>query len=230
MSDAHPRVRPFVHSPWRGRMIGFGSASAVGVATLLAAPGWLTGINRAVAAYDAAALVLVAVLWKFVMHHNPVNTQVRAAVDDPGRNVVLAIVLVSVVAGLGSAIVILGQGPHVSTTPEKLLIYGLGLLAVIAGWFVIHTIFTFRYAHLYYFDDDDDNEADRGLIFPGSKDPNDFDFAYFSFVIGMTFQVSDVQITDPGVRRVVLFHGLISFAYNSTIVALVINIISGLIH
>jgi uncharacterized membrane protein len=91
-------------------------------------------------------------------------------------------------------------------------------------------MFVFRYAHLFYFDSDDDGTAQRGLIFPGTKEPNDFDFAYFSFVIGMTFQVSDVQIKDSGVRRVALFHALISFAYNTTIVALVINIVSGLFH
>ncbi len=67
------------------------------------------------------------------------------------------------------------------------------------------------------------------MIFPGTSDPDDYDFAYFSFVIGMTAQVSDVQITDPAVRRLATLHGLISFAYNTAILALVINLASGLL-
>jgi uncharacterized membrane protein len=164
------------------------------------------------------------------MHAHPKDTECRAAVEDPGRNAVLALVIVSVIGGLASAISIIGRGPHVANAGEKSIVYVLGLAAVFLGWFLIHTLFTFRYAHLYYYDDDGDNEADRGLTFPGTQMPNDYDFAYFSFVVGMTFQVSDVQITDSGVRRVVLLHGLISFAYNSTILALVINLVSGLIH
>ncbi len=220
----------FARTPWRGRFLGFGSAAAVALAVLLFAPPWIAGTTRSVAAYDAAAVLVIAIFWFVAMHRDPSNTACRAALEDPGRNAVLALVLGSVGFGLASAIVILGKGPHVTSMNEKGVIYGLGLLAVIAGWTLIHTMFVFRYAHLFYFDSDDDGTAQRGLIFPGTKEPNDFDFAYFSFVIGMTFQVSDVQIKDSGVRRVALFHALISFAYNTTIVALVINIVSGLFH
>ena len=229
MSDVI-RPKPFIHTPWRGRAIGFGSAFFVAILVLLFAPSWLVGTQRAVAAYDAGALLLIVILWVLGMHAHPKDTECRAAVEDPGRNAVLALVIVSVIGGLASAISIIGRGPHVANAGEKSIVYVLGLAAVFLGWFLIHTLFTFRYAHLYYYDDDGDNEADRGLTFPGTQMPNDYDFAYFSFVIGMTFQVSDVQITDSGVRRVVLMHGLISFAYNSTILALVINLVSGLIH
>lgn len=227
-SDA-VRPRPFIHSPSKGRVVGFGSAFLAGALTVLFAPAWIAGMVRVVAAYDAAAIVLVSVLWKFAMHAHPKDTECRAAAEDPGRNVVLTLVLVSVLGGLGSAVAIIGKGPHVSGAFEKGVVYVLGLAAVILGWFLIHTLLTFRYAHMYYFDDDGDNEADRGLTFPGSDEPNDYDFAYFSFVIGMTFQVSDVVITDPGVRRYVLFHAMISFAYNTTIIALVVNLGSNLI-
>jgi uncharacterized membrane protein len=229
MSEAI-RPRPFVHNPWRGRALGFGGALLGVAAVLVFGPSWLVGTERAVAAYDAAALVMLAVFWLIGMHVHPKDTACRAAVEDPGRNFMLWLVLASVLVGLASAISIIGKGPHVATTSEKAIVYGLGLGAVVLGWFLIHTLFTFRYAHLYYFDDDGDNESDRGLTFPGTAMPNDYDFAYFSFVVGMTFQVSDVQVVDSAVRRVVLFHGLISFAYNSTILALVINLVSGLIH
>jgi uncharacterized membrane protein len=183
-----------------------------------------------VAAYDAGAIALIAVFWSLSMHRDAANTALRAAVEDPGRNVVLALVIGSVGFGLAAAIVILGHGPKVNSVNERTISYVLGLLAVAVGWVLIHTMFLFRYAHLYYFDSDDDGSAQRGLLFPGTENPNDFDFAYFSFVIGMTFQVSDVQIKDPGVRIVVLVHALISFMYYGTIVALVINLLSGLFH
>lgn len=197
---------------------------------MLFAPNWIRGTARFVAAYDLAAIMLISAFWLVAMHNDPSNTACRAAVEDPGRNIVLALVLGCVGFGLASAVVILGQGPHVTSPHEKAFLYGVGMLAVVAGWVLIHTMFVFRYAHLYYFDSDDDGSAQRGLNFPGTTEPNDFDFAYYSFVIGMTFQVSDVSITDGGVRRVTLVHALISFAYNTAIVALVINIASGLFH
>jgi uncharacterized membrane protein len=194
------------------------------------APSWISGATRLVAAYDAALIFVIAMLWLGGMRPDPADTECRAALEDPGRNVLLLVVLAAVVTGLIAAIVIIGGGHHVTKPGETSLIYGAGIAAIVLGWFLIHTMFTFRYAHLFYFDSDDDGSAQRGLTFPGTTNPNDYDFAYFSFVIGMTFQVSDVQITDPGVRRVVLMHGLISFAYNTTIFALVINLLSGLIH
>ncbi len=223
-------IRSFVHTPVRRRLASFGASAFGALVVSVFAPPWLTGTSRAVAAYDAAAVTLLLVLWTVGMHANAEHTAGRAAIEDPGRNIVLLVVLLSVGIGLASAVSILGRGPHVASLNEKIVVYVLGLVAVVAGWFVIHTMLTFRYAHLYYYDDDDDNEADRGITFPGTPLPTDYDFAYFSFVIGMTFQVSDVQVTDSRVRRVVLFHGLISFAYNTAIVALVINLLSGLFH
>ena len=222
--------RAWMRTPWRARGVAFGAAAIAAVGVAIFAPAWLTGSTRAVAAYDLAAIVTIGVFWLLAMHHNPARTRTRAALADPGRNAMLAFVLISIVVGLTSAVVILGQVPKVANVHEKLVIYGVGLCAIAAGWFLIHSMFIFRYAHLYYYDSDDDGSAQRGLIFPGDQEPNDFDFAYFSFVIGMTFQVSDVQIKDRGVRSVVLFHALISFAYNTAIVALVINLLSGLFH
>ena len=109
-----------------------------------------------------------------------------------------------------------------------LLLAGSGALL---GWFVLHTVMAFRYANLHYFDDPttpDDESHD--LEFPGCAEPGVWDFLYFSFVIGMTWQVSDIQITSRRLRRIVLFHALISFAYNTVILALSINIVSGLIQ
>ena len=228
MSDI-VRRKPFLNSPGRSRIIGFGCAILAAALDIVFAPAWTDGLAKGVAAYDAAALTLIVVFWTLAMHSHPQDTEARAAVEDPGRNVVLFLVLAAIAGAFASAINIIGHGPRATDPHEKAIVYALGLSAVVLGWFLIHTLLTFRYAHMYYFDDDGDNEADRGLKFPGTDAPNDYDFAYFSFVIGMTFQVSDVEITDPGVRRYALLHALISFGYNTAILALVVNLGSNLI-
>ena len=89
-------------------------------------------------------------------------------------------------------------------------------------------VFTFRYAHEWY-DLDEQRKAKGGLQFPADDLPDYFDFLYFSVVVGMTFQVSDVQVTSRRLRRLVLLHGLLSFLFNTVIVALTVNIAAGLL-
>jgi len=211
------------------RWLGIAGAIAGLLAVRFFAPSWLHGTTRWVAAYDVAAIVLLAYDWTFGLRNNATHTIRRAAEADPGRNLLAGIVLVSVIAGLASAVSILGRGPDVPASDHSIAV-AVGIAAVALGWFLIHTMYTFRYAHLYYYDSDQDGSAQRGLTFPGTADPDDYDFAYFAFVVGMTFQVSDVQITDPGVRSVVLLHGILSFGYNTAILALVVNLASNLLN
>ena len=206
------------------------SAAFVAVALAFFAPHWLQPMVRVVAVYDAAAIALLADLWNVVLRTNAAETKVRAAAQDPGRDALFVVTLTAAVFGFFAAFQILGRGPN-DRAPEHLAIaYALGFGAVVLGWLLIHTIFLFRYAHLYYGDRDRNKQSDRGLNFPGGADPNYLDLAYFSFVIGMTFQVSDVQITDRTIRRLALGHAMISFGYNTAILALVVNIVSSLLH
>jgi len=217
-------------TPRRWRLQGIALAGVAGVAVASLAPSWLGPLPRCVAGYDVAVVLLLVYLWRFGMRTSASATRSRAAQQDPGRNVDLTLVLICIVVGLVAAIDILGIGLHTLTWAQHAAMYALGIAAVVLGWLLIHTSFVFRYAHLYYYDTDEDAQIDRGLTFPGTDSPTDSDFAYFSFVIGMTFQVSDVQVTDRGVRKVVLLHGLLSFAYNTAILALGINILSSLLH
>ncbi len=118
---------------------------------------------------------------------------------------------------------------------EKLswTVKGLHLAVAITGmilsWALVHTVFAVRYAHLYYSNHKLHPQTHAaGLNFPEDDRPDFLDFAYFSFILGMTFQVSDVSVTSKKIRRWALWHGLIAFAYNTVIVALTINIIAGL--
>jgi len=96
------------------------------------------------------------------------------------------------------------------------------------SWLVTHVTFAFRYAHEFYAKDLGGPDVDRGLEFPGETAPDYLDFLYFSLVLGMTFQVSDVQITSRKFRRVAALHGLIGFLFNTVIVAFTVNIAAGL--
>ncbi len=205
------------------------TAALASTIILILAPGWLQTRVRIVAGYDLAVVAILIWYWSIALRTNATDTRRRAAAQDPGRDIVFAIILTAVAFAFVVAFDILGRGAHEKTL-HPLLVYGVGFSAVVFGWLLIHTIFFFRYAHLYYGDRDRDEQSDLGLAFPGGEEPSYVDFAYFSFVIGMTFQVSDVQITSRRIRRLVLAHALISFAYSTAILALVVNIVSNLLH
>jgi uncharacterized membrane protein len=214
------------------RPIGlFVVASAVAaVALALGAPSWLQTMVRVVASYDAGVIAMLLWYLHTVLRSSAGHTRDAAATEDPGRDAALVLTLTAVAFGFVAAFSILARAPHDRIAEHEVLAYSLGFAAVLLGWLLIHTILLFRYAHLYYRDRDHDKESDRGLTFPGDPQPNYLDFAYFSFVVGMTFQVSDVQVTSKGIRKLVLAHGLVSFAYNTAILALVVNVVSGLLH
>jgi uncharacterized membrane protein len=99
---------------------------------------------------------------------------------------------------------------------------------ILLSWTLVHTTFCFHYAHLYYNKEKGTDNNAEGLEFPNEKQPDYIDFAYFSFIIGMTFQVSDVEISSRKIRRLALAHSLLSFVLNTFVVALTINLIAGL--
>jgi len=112
---------------------------------------------------------------------------------------------------------------------SKGLHVALVAVTLFVSWLMTHTTFAFRYAHEFYAKDRGGPDFDRGLTFPGEERPDYLDFMYFSLVLGMTFQVSDVQITSRKMRRVAAVHGLLSFLFNTIILALTVNIAAGLV-
>ena len=224
-TDAQARGRAWLK---KHRVVAFGTSALVAAIVYFVVPTWLHGATRFVAAYDVGSLVLLGFLWLGGLHGDAEQTRARAALQDPGRNLIAAIVLVAVVVGLVAAIAILGHGPKVQNAVERWEAYLLGFVAISVGWFLVHTLYTFRYAHLYWYDDDGDGTACGGIKFPGTDAPSDWDFAYFSFCLGTSFAVSDPQVTETRVRREVIAHSIISFAYNSVIVGMVINLFAGI--
>ncbi|MBD2756408.1 DUF1345 domain-containing protein [Spirosoma validum] len=173
----------------------------------------------------ASTVLLLAWVTIFIAH--PRDLPSLSRMEDSSRTLILVFAIAAAMASLFAVIDLLGstnkQDPN---QPQHVL---LAALAVISAWSLVHTVFTLRYAHLYYGNDEKQKKRPGGLDFPHEEEPDFLDFAYFSFVIGMTSQVSDVAIGSKIMRRTALAHGVLSFAFNAIIVALTISGLSGLI-
>ena len=191
----------------------------------------LSGRLRFVLSWDAG--VLVATVLLIGLRRALPDTMKRiAAQQDAGKWTVL---LLTLVAASASLVAIAGEVALIRHAGEfeKMVRISLIIATIVLSWVFIHTIFALHYAHDYYSSKSAGTAKDavmyKGLAFPGEAMPTYMDFVYFSFTIGMTFQVSDVQITDPALRGLALTHGIISFFYATGILALTINMVGGLI-
>lgn len=175
------------------------------------------------AAWNIAILIYLAMAAWVVARCEHTHMRELFAEEDVGAALILAAVIA--VAAVSVVAIFSGLG-----TPNKAnrLSPLLAMLSSVLSWIFVHTIFAFHYAHEYY-GEADDGKQKGGLLFPRADEqkkappPEYWDFLYFSFVIGMTFQVSDVQITSRSLRRLVLVHGVVSFFYNVAVLALMVN-------
>ncbi|HLK91877.1 MAG TPA: DUF1345 domain-containing protein [Polyangia bacterium] len=214
---ALPRhIPPHAH----GRLL---LATLLGLGTALAMPARLGLVVRALGAWDVAALVMVAFAWIIILHAGPGETHHHAGTHDPGRRAVGVLVVVGSAVSLLATAVILRQARGCPASFRWLFVV-LCILAVASAWLLTHSAYALRYAHLYYRDDD---EGVGGLTFPDEAAPCYLDFAYFAFTIGMCFQVSDVSVPSRQIRRAVLGHSMLSFLYNTAILATAINLAVG---
>lgn len=176
----------------------------------------------------AIALTIILLDWVVIFKAHPREVRKIASLEDSSRVIIFLFVLGASLVSLVAIYLLLKSSKGVSEDTAAGYVI-LAMVAVIVSWWLVHTVFTLRYAHLYY-TFTGERKIIGGLEFPGdTKDPDYLDFVYFSFVIGMTFQVSDVEISSRHIRRLTLMHALISFAFNTAIVALSINVISGLV-
>ena len=212
-----PRHVP-LHS--HGRLIAAGVVG-IGVAFLL--PARLGVTSRLLAAWDVAAVVLAAFAWAIILGSGTEETQRHAGTHDPGRRAVGLLVIMTSAVSLLATAVILRQARDTPPAVRELFV-SLCILAVASAWVLTHTAYALRYAHLYYRDDE---EGVGGLSLPGDAAPAYLDFAYFAFTIGMCFQVSDIAVSSPQIRRTVLGHSVLSFLYNTAILATAINLAVG---
>lgn len=183
-------------------------------------------LSHVMIGWDTFSLCMIVMSWITFSIVNSKQIREQSKVQDSSRSFIFIIVLISTLASfLAVLLLIISKKTGHGDTSMSLIIAIAGMLF---SWFLIHTIFTLRYAHIYYGDHETNpNTHAGGLEFPGDSKPEYYDFAYFSFVLGMTFQVSDVQITSKRLRYLAMLHGLLSFGFNTIMIALTINLIAG---
>jgi uncharacterized membrane protein len=200
-------------------------AIAIGVATALLLPEPTRPMMRAVIGWDLGIVIYLGLLLVMAGRATPQSMRLRAAQEEATRWLFLAIMAgaawFSMFALLGLLHEARGASGHLSV--ELTLLAGATILL---SWLFAHTTFAVHYAHDYYADLE--GKRRPGLLFPGdSREPDYGDFLYFSFVVGMTCQVSDVQVATRFWRRLVLVHGIVSFLFNTVVLALCINLLAG---
>ena len=172
-------------------------------------------------AFFGAYLALTALL---ALRATPDDMRRRAGYEDEGIPVIFLLTLGAISVCVAAILLLLAQ-----KGPRDPVHFAIALASVPLGWFTLQTLLAFRYAHLYYtcVECADGSECEaRGLQFPATEEPGTWDFLYYSFVVGMTGQVSDVQVLTVPMRRLTLGHGVGSFFFNTVILALAVSIVA----
>jgi len=210
------RLRAFVRIV-RARPRLFLSA-VLGVLVIIALPTQWKITTRLLVGWDGGVGLYLALAYHMIAGADVGRIRRRAALQDEGRTTILILTVVAALASLAAIIAELGTSTGTPRQPIQLV---LATLTIVLSWGFTHTMFALHYAHEYY---EENQGRGGGLTFPGEAPPDYWDFVYFSFVVGMTSQVSDVAITCRPIRRTVTAHGIVSFAFNAALVALTVNI------
>ena len=182
----------------------------------------------AMASWIVFTMTFLVCSWIVIVKRTVPQIKKKASKDDGSILFVNMMVLISSFAGMLIVLFIIISKD--TTVRESVLFLPSCILGMILSWVMVHTIYVFHYAHEYYDSiDKNGNKCIGGLVFPEENEPDYLDFAYYSFGLGCTFQVADVNITSRKIRRLTTVHSLISFVLNTFVVALTINLIAGLI-
>ena len=225
----HRKVKAKMPMKWsiRPRLL---FSALVCALTSLILPSWLHLPSRTLCIWDAGMFCFLFLSWAVMLRATPETMSRRAKLQDDGRFVILTLITAAACASLLAIGFILHDTKGLP--PARLFLHlALSIGTIIGSWLLVHTIFASHYAKDYYQDNPSTPEVDDigGLGFPHCSQPDYWDFLYYSFVVGMTSQVSDVQVLSRQMRRLTLFHGVLSFFFNTSILAMTINIVAGLI-
>lgn len=191
-------------------------AIALGCLIYLLLPDSLRLVTRILVAWDIGLVAYLSAAAVMMGRTKAGDIRLCAKAQDEGAFAISVLTVTSAFASLGAIFCELADS---GGTPPGPWSYALAIVTVVLSWLFIHTIFALHYAHDFY----GDGKRANGLKFPGDDKPDYWDFVYFAFVIGMTFQVSDVAITNRWIRRSVVSHGVLSFFFTTTVVALTVN-------
>lgn len=186
-------------------------------------------VTRFLCVWNSSTYCFLGLTWLTMVQSTPQKMRYKAQRQYEGRLAVFALIIAAACASILAIVFILNNKTDSHTSISNIHVL-LSFLTIVASWFLVHTIFTMQYAYTFYQDKYPYSEHHAGgLVFPEEDCPDYWDFLYFSFVIGMTSQVSDVQAVTRVMRRIILVHSILSFFFNTTILALSINIIASLI-
>ncbi|MGC5019984.1 DUF1345 domain-containing protein [Micromonospora sp. DT47] len=188
-----------------------------GLSTMLVSPGLAPLVG-----WDAAAASWLALVWRTLWPMDAQRTARLAVYEDPNRAMRDFLLLAACLASLLAVVVVLINAHGTAPGLLRDLYGGLGVLSVLVSWCVVHTVFTARYARIYY------TGGDGGVNFHQPGKPCYVDFAYVAFTVGATFQVSDTDLTSNEMRRTVLRHALLSYLFGAIIIAATVNLLAGL--
>ena len=213
--------------PWlfrfllRPRVTRLGVAAVIGLAAGVLTAVFGSWIYAPTIGWDVLALSFTSTVWFGILRMSAETTARRATREDTSRATSDVLTLCAAVASLAAIGIVLVRAHHTHGAVQ-IGLATLGLLSIAVSWLTVHTIFTLRYALIYY------TEPVGGVDFNEAIEPTYKDFAYLAFAIGMTFQVSDTNVTKSEVRHTVLRHALLSYMFGSLILAAAVNIIAGL--
>jgi uncharacterized membrane protein len=232
----NPQTDPVETHGYLGRLrrprLFAGAATGIAVYLLLLFAGSISGRLRFILAWDIGVIVALLAMLFGLRKASPDRMRAIAARQVTGKWTVLAL---TVIAASASLVAIAAEVPLIKTAGavEQIVRLTLVVVTIVLSWALINTIFALHYAHDYYLrmgaTSGEGVAQEPGIVFPGSRPPAYGDFVYFSFTIGMTFQVSDVQITELSVRQLAITHGIISFFYATVILALTVNLVAGML-
>ena len=192
-------------------------AASLGAIIGIVLPAEIRLATRLIIAWDAGVAIYLVLMFQAMADCDVARIRRRAKLLDEGRLVFLALTAGAAVASLGAIVAQLSA----KETGHQPAYLALAVATLALSWTFIHGIFALHYAHEYYIEA---RAESGGLAFPGKDQPDYWDFVYFSVVIGMTSQVSDVAVTTKSIRRIVAAHGVLSFFFNATLLALTVNI------
>lgn len=173
--------------------------------------------------WDAASIVFLTWVWLTIRGLDPEQTRAVATFEDNSRVAASFFLLIAAVSSLAGAAFAAITAPD-TQSPERALLFVISLLTVFLSWTVVQTVFTLRYAHEYY------GDPEGGIDFGSEEgDPDYLDFAYVAFTVGMTFQLSDTAVLHRQIRRTVTRHALLAYFYGAVILAVMVNVIAGLV-
>jgi uncharacterized membrane protein len=175
--------------------------------------------TRLLVGWDVAVAVYLALAFHMMRSADVHRIRRRAVMQDEGQLTMLVLTVAAALASLAAIFAELGTAARGAEGRQPTHL-ALATATILLSWAFIHTIFALHYAHEFY-----DQRTGGGMVFPGGdQTPDYWDFVYFSFVIGMTSQVSDVGVTSRQIRRTVAAHGIVSFMFNAALLALTVNI------